>query len=113
MTREEIDDLITEKILSGGRRTKAEFVREVLTAILDSIVNSEDGAVGPVKLNAGMVIDENFTYILSNGASEVPGPRFFKLVFDDYGNVSVPLPLVGEEPGYSTAEALITYLNSL
>jgi hypothetical protein len=89
---------ITGKVLTGGRRTKAKSVREILTDIVNSFANYTDGSVSASKVNAGQVIDEDYTYFLSNGASgESPGPRFFKLVLDDFGQSSFELVHNGDE----------------
>jgi hypothetical protein len=46
----EIAGFITEKILTGGRRTTAEFVRYVLNAMKDSYLNLKDGGLFVEKL---------------------------------------------------------------
>lgn len=43
MTLEELEALIDERILTGGRRTRADALREVLKEIARSSPNIEDG----------------------------------------------------------------------
>lgn len=115
MNKTQLQELVDDKILTGGRRTTAQKVRDVLNAFINSFINNEDGATTAVKINSGMVVNLNNIYIKSNGASSEPGATFFKLEFDDYGNIVVPLPQytsVNYPNGISDATALVNELNS-
>lgn len=65
MTKAELIDLMTAKILDGGRRTTAEFVRDLITEMINSYLNSDDGAASDLIMNGKDIIltdkDDNTT----------------------------------------------------
>lgn len=83
MNRSQLETLITEKVLTGGKRTRAEFVRDVLDAIIESVPNiadDKDQTNGYLGINSSDMVNVSFIkesvsskkYLKGTGAWELP-----------------------------------------
>jgi hypothetical protein len=107
MTKEALIQYVKDRIYDNNDELiTGQVEQDVFVTVINNIL-IPGNATG-----ANLVIwTDGKIYIKSNGLSGTG--RFFKFECDDFGNVAMPLPLAGEEPGYSTTATLITYLSSL
>jgi hypothetical protein len=67
MTGEELETLIEQKILTGGRRTRAQALREVLNEMVRSSVGT---AANPITSKVWITEDERLVLVTIDGTNQ-------------------------------------------
>lgn len=111
----EIANLIATKILSGGRRTTAQYVRDLMTAFKDSYLNLRDGGLNVEALTGYKTLltptdDRHFVHKKyvddrAGGGIEIPAGTLRNLIINnsswanELDSIWLPGPITGANVG--------------